>query len=240
MHASFPASIPPSSDFNPRTRKPCAPPRRGSFREKANRWPAGGGEAIQGQTYVRAGKAVGGKARSIAGSIPARHFSRHRRWRLRASMAGRRCNSQASSRDGAEFRDRPKCVPSSANDATIGRHLLSDDREEAPAVPRILRGRNNLGLPQSNLVDIRRRLPAEIRTRFSLTGSAISAAIFYNQAQMSAQGIPQIAIVNGSCTAPAAPTCRRCPDESINRRNQGTNSFLRAAAGERACRPGRW
>ena len=33
--------------------------------------------------------------------------------------------------------------------------------------------------------------------------------IFYNQAVMSAAGIPQIAAVMGSCTA-AAPTSRRC------------------------------
>ncbi len=34
--------------------------------------------------------------------------------------------------------------------------------------------------------------------------------IFFNQANLSAEGIPQIAAVMGSCTA-AAPTCRRCP-----------------------------
>lgn len=35
-------------------------------------------------------------------------------------------------------------------------------------------------------------------------------AIFYNQAQMSAEGIPQIACVLGSCTA-MAPMCPPCP-----------------------------
>src|ERR1700709_2639093 len=45
--------------------------------------------------------------------------------------------------------------------------------------------------------------------------------IFYNQAQMSAQGIPQIAIVMGSCTAGGAYGPGRS-DESIIVRNQGT------------------
>ncbi len=34
--------------------------------------------------------------------------------------------------------------------------------------------------------------------------------IFYNQARMSAKGIPQIAVVMGSCTAGGAPMCRPC------------------------------
>jgi len=45
--------------------------------------------------------------------------------------------------------------------------------------------------------------------------------IFYNQAQMSAQGIPQIAIVMGSCTAGGAYV-PAMSDESIIVRNQGT------------------
>src|ERR1700723_4562670 len=60
--------------------------------------------------------------------------------------------------------------------------------------------------------------------------------IFYNQAQMSALGIPQIAIVMGSCTAGGAYV-PAMSDESIIVRNQGT-IFLRgpplvkAATGE--------
>src|SRR6266508_340718 len=45
--------------------------------------------------------------------------------------------------------------------------------------------------------------------------------IFYNQAQMSAQGIPQIAVVMGSCTAGGAYV-PAMSDESIIVRNQGT------------------
>src|SRR5438105_1786655 len=60
--------------------------------------------------------------------------------------------------------------------------------------------------------------------------------IFYNQAQMSAQGIPQIAIVMGSCTAGGAYV-PAMSDESIIVRNQGTiflggPPLVRAATGE--------
>lgn len=60
--------------------------------------------------------------------------------------------------------------------------------------------------------------------------------IFYNQAQMSAAGIPQIAIVMGSCTAGGAYVPAMC-DESIIVRNQGTiflggPPLVKAATGE--------
>src|SRR5882757_669863 len=60
--------------------------------------------------------------------------------------------------------------------------------------------------------------------------------IFYNQAQMSAQGIPQIAIVMGSCTAGGAYV-PAMSDESIIVRNQGTTflggpPLVKAATGE--------
>src|SRR3979490_345372 len=45
--------------------------------------------------------------------------------------------------------------------------------------------------------------------------------IFYNQARMSASGIPQVAIVMGSCTAGGAVQ-PAMSDESIIVRNQGT------------------
>jgi 3-methylcrotonyl-CoA carboxylase beta subunit len=45
--------------------------------------------------------------------------------------------------------------------------------------------------------------------------------IFYNQAQMSARGIPQLAVVMGSCTAGGAYVPAMC-DESIIVREQGT------------------
>ncbi|TAK50281.1 MAG: methylcrotonoyl-CoA carboxylase [Xanthobacteraceae bacterium] len=60
--------------------------------------------------------------------------------------------------------------------------------------------------------------------------------IFYNQAQMSALGIPQIAIVMGSCTAGGAYVPAMA-DESIIVRNQGTiflggPPLVKAATGE--------
>src|SRR5947208_3246450 len=60
--------------------------------------------------------------------------------------------------------------------------------------------------------------------------------IFYNQAQMSALGIPQIAIVMGSCTAGGAYV-PAMSDESIIVRNQGTiflggHPLVKAATGE--------
>lgn len=59
---------------------------------------------------------------------------------------------------------------------------------------------------------------------------------FFNQAQMSAQGIPQIAVVMGSCTAGGAYVPAMC-DETIIVRNQGTifiggPPLVKAATGE--------
>ncbi len=60
--------------------------------------------------------------------------------------------------------------------------------------------------------------------------------IFYNQAQMSAAGIPQVAVVMGSCTAGGAYVPAMC-DESIIVRKQGTiflggPPLVKAATGE--------
>ena len=60
--------------------------------------------------------------------------------------------------------------------------------------------------------------------------------IFYNQAQLSASGIPQIAVVMGSCTAGGAYVPAMC-DESVIVRNQGTiflggPPLVKAATGE--------
>jgi 3-methylcrotonyl-CoA carboxylase beta subunit len=60
--------------------------------------------------------------------------------------------------------------------------------------------------------------------------------IFYNQAQMSAQGIPQIACVMGSCTAGGAYV-PAMSDETVIVRNQGTiflagPPLVKAATGE--------
>jgi len=60
--------------------------------------------------------------------------------------------------------------------------------------------------------------------------------IFYNQAQLSARAIPQLAVVMGSCTAGGAYVPAMC-DESIIVRNQGTiflggPPLVKAATGE--------
>ena len=60
--------------------------------------------------------------------------------------------------------------------------------------------------------------------------------IFYNQARLSARGIPQIAVVMGSCTAGGAYVPAMC-DEAIIVRNQGTiflggPPLVKAATGE--------
>ena len=60
--------------------------------------------------------------------------------------------------------------------------------------------------------------------------------IFYNQARLSAQGIPQIACVMGSCTAGGAYVPAMC-DETVIVRNQGTiflagPPLVKAATGE--------
>src|SRR5262245_24046739 len=60
--------------------------------------------------------------------------------------------------------------------------------------------------------------------------------IFFNQARLSARGIPQLAVVKGSCTAGGAYVPAMC-DESIIVRNQGTiflggPPLVKAATGE--------
>ena len=60
--------------------------------------------------------------------------------------------------------------------------------------------------------------------------------IFFNQAQLSARGIPQVALVMGSCTAGGAYVPAMC-DETVIVRNQGTiflagPPLVKAATGE--------
>jgi len=98
-----------------------------------------------------------------------------------------------------------------------GRHLLPDDGEEALAERRKLLGKT--GCLASYLVDSGgANLPnqAEVfpdRDHFG--------RFFFNQAQMSALGIPQIASVMGSCTAGGAYV-PAMSDESVIVREQGT------------------
>ena len=61
--------------------------------------------------------------------------------------------------------------------------------------------------------------------------------IFYNQAQMSSQGIPQIAIVMGSCTAGGAYV-PAMSDEEHHRAQSGHHLSRRPAAGEGCDRRG--
>jgi 3-methylcrotonyl-CoA carboxylase beta subunit len=61
--------------------------------------------------------------------------------------------------------------------------------------------------------------------------------IFYNQATMSAQGIPQVAAVLGSCTAGGAYV-PAMSDEAVIVRSQGIIFLGRAAAGEGGDRGG--
>ena len=62
--------------------------------------------------------------------------------------------------------------------------------------------------------------------------------IFFNQARMSAQGIPQIAVVMGSCTAGGAYV-PAMSDETVIVRGTGHDLHRRAAAREGRDRPGR-
>ena len=61
--------------------------------------------------------------------------------------------------------------------------------------------------------------------------------IFFNQARLSAQGIAQIAVVHGSCTAGGAYV-PAMSDHAIIVRNQGTGFPRRSAAGPRRDRRG--
>ena len=61
--------------------------------------------------------------------------------------------------------------------------------------------------------------------------------IFFNQAQMSAKGIPQIAVVLGSCTAGGAYV-PAMSDETVIVRGTGHDLHRRAAAGEGGHRRG--
>ena len=68
--------------------------------------------------------------------------------------------------------------------------------------------------------------------------------IFYNQATMSAQGIPQVAVVMGSCTAGGAYV-PAMSDESIIVKEQGTiflggPPLVKAATGEIVSAPRSW
>ena len=81
-----------------------------------------------------------------------------------------------------------------------GRHLFSAHREEAPARAGDRAARTGC---HASTWWTRAAPFCPCRTRYSRTGST-SGAIFYNQANLSAAGIPQIACVMGSCTAGGA------------------------------------
>ena len=121
-----------------------------------------------------------------------------------------------------------------ANDATVkGGTYYPHDGEEASARPgHRARESSPLRLP----CRFRRRVPAACRMRFSRTSDHFGR-IFYNQARMSAAGIPQIAIVMGSCTAGGAYVPAMCGREH-HRAQSGHDLPRRAAAGEGGDRRG--
>ena len=112
-----------------------------------------------------------------------------------------------------------------------GRHLLPDDGEEAPARAGD-RAQNQL--PCIYLVDSGGAfLPRQDEV---FPDREHFGRIFYNQATMSAKGIPQIAAVLGSCTAGGAYV-PAMSDEAVIVRNQGTiflggPPLVKAATGE--------
>ncbi len=112
-----------------------------------------------------------------------------------------------------------------------GRHLLSADREEAPAGQAIaLENR----LPCIYLVDSGgASLPRQDEV---FPDREHFGRIFFNQANMSARGIPQIAVVMGSCTAGGAYV-PAMSDETVMVREQATiflagPPLVKAATGE--------
>ena len=115
-----------------------------------------------------------------------------------------------------------------------GRHLLSDDREEAPARA----GDRAREPPAVHLSGrFRRRHSCRCRTRSSPTAST-SAASSTTRRSMSAAGIPQIAVVMGSCTAGGAYV-PAMSDETIIVQEPGHDLPRRPAAGEGRDRRGR-
>ena len=119
-----------------------------------------------------------------------------------------------------------------------GRHLLSADREEASARPGDRAART--GCPAS-ISSIPAAPTCRTRTRSSPTAT-ISAASSTTRRTCRPQGIPQIAVVMGSCTAGGAYV-PAMSDESIIVRNQGTiflggPPLVKAATGEVVTRRG--
>jgi hypothetical protein len=113
-----------------------------------------------------------------------------------------------------------------------GRHLLPAHRQEAPA--RARRSPQQNRLPCIYLVDSGgANLPNQDEV---FPDRDHFGRIFFNQANMSAQGIAQIAVVMGSCTAGGAYV-PAMSDESIIVKNQGTiflggPPLVKAATGE--------
>ena len=112
-----------------------------------------------------------------------------------------------------------------------GRHVLPDDGQEAPARPG---DRAAEPLPCIYLVDSGGAfLPRQDEV---FPDREHFGRIFYNQANLSAEGIPQIAAVLGSCTAGGAYV-PAMSDEAVIVRNQGTiflggPPLVKAATGE--------
>ncbi len=147
-------------------------------------------------------------------------------------VPGRRHHHRHRPRRGPRMRDRRQRRHGE------GRHLFPDDGEEAPA----------------RAGDRARRTACPASTWSTRGGANLPnqdevfpdrdhfGRIFYNQANMSAAGIPQIAVVMGSCTAGGAYV-PAMSDETIIVKNQGTiflggPPLVKAATGEVVTRRG--
>ena len=222
-----------TSEINPRSPglpRQCRGHAAASSRICASRPPRsrqGGGEKARraispaASSAARARRAAARSRLAVPRALPAR-----RPRRLRRRGAGRRHHHRHRPRRGPRMRDRRQRRHGE------GRHLLSDDGEEASARPGD-RAAEPAALHLSRR--FRRRQPAAARTR-SFPTATISAASSTTRRNMSAQGIPQIAVVMGSCTAGGAYV-PAMSDETIIVRNQGTiflggPPLVKAATGE--------
>ncbi|CAH8438913.1 unnamed protein product [Dicrocoelium dendriticum] len=158
--------------------------------------------------------------------MPAHHLGAPRQL-YRYSKLAFGLSSLSAARYVQQFRPSPvlqSCVdsndPKYQESLHAMRHLVVDLREKVSQISLVDSGGANLPRQDEVFPD---------RDHFG--------RIFYNQATMSSQGIPQIAVVLGSCTAGGAYVPAMA-DESIIVRNQGTiflggPPLVRAATGER-------
>ena len=191
-----------------------------------------GGDARARERHPRAGQAPAARAHRAAAR------SRQRRSSSCRSSRPTACTRTRCRAAGHHHRHRPRLRPRMRDRRQRrhgeGRHLLSDDREEASAGAGDRARR--AGCPASTS-----SIPAapicRIRTR-SFPTAIISAASSSIRRRMSAAGIPQIAVVMGSCTAGGAYV-PAMSDEADHRQEPGHDLPGRPAAREGRDRRGR-